>query len=124
MVQAAVEAATLVATSALAYVEARAALARRRRAGDLTPAEYRRLVRGFEEDWDGYLQIDVSTAVLREAAGLAEASGLRAYDAVHLASARVLRERAGEVTFACWDRALERAATGQGFRLLEGDSGH
>lgn len=108
------------ATSALAYVEARAALARRRQAGDLTPAKHRRLVRGFEHDWDAYVQIDVTTALLRDAAELAEASRLGAYDAVHLASARVLRDRGGEVTFACWDRTLERAAAGQGFRLLGG----
>jgi predicted nucleic acid-binding protein len=118
MVQAGVEAATLVATSALAYVEARAALARRRQAGDLTPAEHRRLLRRFEDDWDRYLQIDVTTAVLRDAADLAESARLRAYDAVHLASARVVRERAADVTFACWDRTLQRAARQHGFRTL------
>ena len=120
MVQAAVEAATQVATSALSYVQARAALARRRHAGDMTAAEHRRLVRGFQEDWDRYVQVDVTTDVLHDAAALAETTALRAYDAVHLASARTIRARAGTVTFACWDRTLERAAIRDGFRPLVG----
>lgn len=107
--------AELVATSPLAYVEARAAFTRRRREGRFPSPEYRRVVRGLDADWDRYLLVEVRMSVVREAARLAEAHRLRAYDALHLASARVVRDRLGEaVAFASWDADLGAAARREG----------
>ncbi len=47
----AVEQADAVATSLVAYTEARAAFARCRREGRFAPQVYRRIVGAFEEDW-------------------------------------------------------------------------
>lgn len=111
----------MAATAQIAYVEARAALARRRQAGDLSPAEYRRLREDFESDWERYLRLEVEEPLLRRAAGLADAHRLRAYDAVHLASAILLRTHLDdEVLFGSWDDPLDRAAAREGFRLLRG----
>ena len=108
------------ATSALAYVEARAAFTRKRREGGLTSAEYRAIVASLERDWPVYFRIRVTEALLREAAGLAENHRLRVYDAVHLASAKLLREETGDtVVFASWDTHLTAAARREGFEPLQ-----
>ena len=107
--------AQLVATATLAYVEARAAFARRYRERSFSGAEYRRIVRDLDRDWGHYLLLEVTEPLIREAAALAETHRLRAYDAVHLASARVLKRRLGAtVLFASWDTDLESAAGREG----------
>jgi predicted nucleic acid-binding protein len=119
VVRAGVAASEVVASSIAAFVETRAAFARRRRAGELAPADHRRLVQEFGADWDRYLKLEMSEAIVVEAAELADRHRLRAYDAIHLASVLLLRERIGEApTFACWDRELNTAAASEGLPLL------
>ncbi len=111
--------ATVLGTSIITYVEARSALARRRQHGDLSVSDYRRVAEGFEADWQRYVRTEVTEALLRDAAHLAELHRLRAYDAVHLGAAIVFRDGVGdETTFASWDDSLDRAASREGFRLL------
>ena len=118
-VRIAVEGTGLVVTSAIAYVEARAAFARLRREGALSAGHHRRTTRDLDTDWPRYLTIEVVTPIIREAARLAEAHRLRAYDAVHLASAAAAHRRlAGAVVFATWVGPLENAAKREGFRAL------
>jgi uncharacterized protein len=115
----AVAEARLVSTSALAYVEARAAFARKRRERALSPAAHRNLVRTLDGDWGRYLRIEASEGLIRDAASLAERHRLRAYDAMHLASAVLLKERLAEpVVFSSWDLALEGAARREGLGRL------
>jgi predicted nucleic acid-binding protein len=115
----ALAAATLVGTSVIAYLEARAALARRRRERDVSRAAQHRAVRELDADWNRYVVLEIHATLLRDAVRLSEAHGLRAYDALHLASARLMRHRLGDtVIFGCWDRQLVRAARAEGFRTL------
>jgi predicted nucleic acid-binding protein len=116
----AVSGADLIATSALAYVEARAAFSRRRREGGLGAKSYRKVIEYLDEDWPSYAVVDVTERVIREGARLAERHRLRAYDAVHLASAGILRDesRAEPMVFASWDAKLGRAARREGYSLL------
>jgi predicted nucleic acid-binding protein len=110
--------AIVVATSSITYVEARTALARRRRAGDLAAGEHRRLVGELDSDWDRYIRLEVSSALIREAAALADRYPLRAYDAIHLAAAVTARRRLGnDLVFACWDDTLSAAASREGLAL-------
>ena len=111
-VQKLVAKAELVATSVVAYAEARAALARRRREGGLTPAEYRRARAALDADWPRILTLEVSEPVARRAGDLAERERLRGFDALHLASyLTVAEEFPGEVVrFSAADKALTRAA--------------
>jgi uncharacterized protein len=52
------------------------------------------------------------SAIVRRAADLAEEFRLRAYDAIHLATAeRLFHEIQSEVRFACFDTELNRAAS-------------
>jgi predicted nucleic acid-binding protein len=119
LVRTAVDRAGMVATSALAYVEARAAFARRRQEGAMTAEDHRRVVRLLDVDWARYAVVEVSEGLIREAARLAERHRLRAYDAIHLASATAIRDRVGEpMVLAAWDQPLEKAAKNEGLGLL------
>lgn len=115
---AAVEEAEAIATSLLAYAEARAAFARARREARLSAHAYRQCVEAFAEDWTRYITVEVTDRLVKEAGDLAAHRGLRGYDAVHLASALTLRERvSSEVTFLAFDRALIVAARREALRL-------
>jgi predicted nucleic acid-binding protein len=119
VVRNAVAQAELVATAAIAYVEARAAFVRRHHEGGLSTAEYRRILRALDSDWARYLVVEIVDALIRNAARLAEAHRLRAYDAIHLASAAAVHHRLAEpVTFASWDAGLEKVARREGLKPL------
>jgi predicted nucleic acid-binding protein len=118
-VRSAVGQAELIATSAIAYVESRAAFVRRRYEGGLSAGDYQRIMRALDGDWARYLVVEVTDSLIRESARLAEAHRLRAYDAVHLASAATVHRRLAEpVVFASWDLGLEKVASTVGFESL------
>ena len=66
------EEAVLVATSSIAYVEARAAFSRRRRAGDLSVTEHRHLIGELDTDWARYVRLEVNDGLIRDAAAFAD----------------------------------------------------
>jgi predicted nucleic acid-binding protein len=107
-----VDAATIVATSSIAYTETRAALARRRRERVLRPAAFTSARKAFEAEWPQYLTIEVTSALCRQAGELAEHYRLRAYDSVHLAAFAEVAREAGvrETRFSSFDDRLNRAA--------------
>ena len=119
VVRDAVERSKLVATSSIAHAEARAAFARRRRE-DVLPLEgYKAVRRRFSDEWGSYLHLDVTDSIIAVAGDIAERHHLRAYDAIHLTTAIVLKERlSAPVVFASWDSALDRAARRAGLELL------
>jgi predicted nucleic acid-binding protein len=99
------------ATSLIAYTEARAAFARRFRENAFTPDEYRHLISVFDKDWENYLIVRVTKELVRLAGNLTEKHGLRAFDAIHLSSAIILRaEISGPLIFSCSDRRLQKAS--------------
>jgi len=109
------DAAEVLASSRIAYAEARAALARARRAQRLTDASHRAAVAAFEDLWTGFAAVEVSEAVVRQAGDLAEQHALRGFDAIHLASALVVqRQSSHSVSFSAWDETLMRAALVEG----------
>ena len=115
-----VDAATIVATSSIAYTETRAALARRRREGGLRPAAFASAKKALEADWPRYFTVGITSALCREAGEFAERYRLRAYDSVHLAAfAEVAREAGVRVTrFSSFDEALNHAARSLGRTLI------
>ena len=115
----AVEEADVVATSLLAYVEARAAFARANRDGRFADeGQYSLLLQNFGGDWAQYAKVNLSPSLAVSAGELAERHALRGYDAVHLASALALRDRVPDVIrFSSWDGTLARAAAAEGLEL-------
>lgn len=108
-----VENASVVATSVVAYAEARAAFSRRKREGVLTAHGLRRIKNAFDVDWPRYLAIGATEEICREAGDLAERHGLRGFDSIHLASFIEVARRAGPTTtrFCGYDDRLNEAVT-------------
>jgi predicted nucleic acid-binding protein len=122
LVRDASDAARFVATSEIAYVELRSALARRLHERGIALSDYRRAIARLQTDWGAILSVALDSPLIRRAGNVAEGYTLRAYDAVHLASALLVAEREenkGRFVFACWDRNLSAAATRAGLRLLK-----
>lgn len=71
----------------------------------------------LEQVWDEVYEIAVDRPLVHHAAWLAREMRLRAYDAVHLA-ALIAAGETDEVTFACWDADLRRAAQDLGYSLF------
>jgi predicted nucleic acid-binding protein len=112
IVRAEVGRARIVATSMIAYAEARAALARRRRERILAPRAFTTARRALENDWPMYLAVQVTEGLCRDAGNLAERYALRGFDGVHLASYLELVRHAGRAAtqFSSFDDRLNEAA--------------
>ena len=95
-VERAVEEAGRIVTSAVAYAEARAALARKLREDVFSEEEHREAVTALDEDWRTLEVLSVTENVARFAGDLAERHALRGFDAVHLASALLVRAASRE----------------------------
>lgn len=112
--------------SGIARVEVPAAIWRKERTGDLDVADAETLAAAFEADWFGteeepprFMAVSLLSGVLDRAAALTAAHGLRAYDAVQLASALAAREADPDCgQLICFDEQLRSAAARSGFALL------
>ena len=106
-----VESSDVVATSLIAYAEARSAFARRLREDIFSNDEYRQILSRFDQDWENCLRIGVTGDLVRRAGDLAEKHGLRGFDAIHLSSAITFREELSyPVYFSCSDLKLQNAS--------------
>jgi predicted nucleic acid-binding protein len=119
MVRQWVDDADTVATSIIAFVETRAAFARRHREKRISSAAHARLVRDFAADWDRYLVLEATQPLMTRAGRLAATHALRADDAIHLAAAITLQEKLAEpVSFASWDARLVFAARKETLQVM------
>ncbi|WP_304452028.1 type II toxin-antitoxin system VapC family toxin [Nocardiopsis sp. YSL2] len=118
-----------VVLSQLTQVEVPAALWKKQRMGELSVEDTGILVSAFEADYFGtpreprrFSAAVVSAEILEEAVRLTAVHGLRAYDAVQLASAKAVRSVDPRCTvFAVFDKDLREAAAMEGFRLFPED---
>lgn len=110
MVAQAVRESSRIATSTVAYAEARSAFARLRREGILSEEEHRRVVVALDERWPSYDRLAASDNIARLAGALAEQYALRGFDALHLASAVLTHSSRGNAKFLSFDNDLTRAA--------------
>lgn len=104
--------ASIVATSVVAYAEARAAFARLRRERALTAARFASVKREFSEQWPTYLSLEATDSLCRAAGEVAERYGLRGFDSIHLASYAEVARRAGVAgtRFSSFDDRLNHAS--------------
>jgi len=103
------------ALSRIAWVEAGAAFTRRMREGALSPSDLDRLLLRLAREVGECRVVEVTEEIVARSVRAVRSSPLRAYDAVHLASALWLRERLDpDVRFVCADRALARLAGEKG----------
>ena len=101
-----------VVSSQLVYPEARAAVAAAHRGRRITSATLRRAVARIDELCTELDIVGLDPDLARCAGDLAEAHGLRGYDAVHLATA--LSIDGESVLLATWDGDLARAGVTAG----------
>lgn len=99
----------------LLYPEARAAVGRAHRAGRITPHRQREAHAQVDRLWLGLERLDVTSSIARRAGDLAEVHGLRAYDAVHLASALTVAD--DDLAVVSADRRLLDAAAALGLNV-------
>jgi len=112
VVQGIIAATDMTFTSRLSYPEARAALAAAGRAGRLAAGDHTAAKRELDRAIASLGIVEMPAVLARAAGDVAERFGLRAYDAVHLASALVVDE--GDTLVVTWDRALASAASAAG----------
>lgn len=103
-------------TSRLAYVEVRAGLAAARRTGRMSAASHDVAVGDFERAWPEYDVVELDGTLGYRAAHVAERYGLRAGDAIHLASALEVGE--DETVMVAWDDRLRVAASAAGLTVF------
>lgn len=112
------------ATAKIAYAEVYAGLTRRYREGDLSTRTYVQACRQFERDWQAYVRVDLHDEILISARTLIRRHPLRSFDAIHLASALVLKDSLGEeVMFVAADEQLLKAARAERLRALNPETG-
>jgi predicted nucleic acid-binding protein len=104
--------ANVVATSVVAYPEARAAFARLRRERALSASELTSARRELDDQWPMYLTLEATDSLCRVAGELAEKYRLRGFDSIHLASWTEVarRARVDGARFSSFDDRLNEAA--------------
>ncbi|GAB3384404.1 type II toxin-antitoxin system VapC family toxin [Humibacter soli] len=106
-----------VVTSRLTYVEAGAALAQARRTGRVSDEQHRGGLENLSALWASFRVVDVDEPLVERAAEVAEDQGLRAYDAVHGASAELVASK--ETVGVSGDQALLAAWSDLGLITID-----
>ena len=105
----------------ITHLEARSALRRRQREGDISEADAHGILDQIEADVSSSFLIQPSTsAVIEDGARLIDRHALKVYDALQLAGCLVTREQVpGPLTFVCADLRLCAAAIQEGLAVLD-----
>ena len=106
-------------------VEVPSAIWRKQRAGELDVAQAATLLLAFEQDLRGrsdaparFAMAGLSEGILGDAPKLCATDGLKAYDAIQLATLTAVATAADVTAFACFDEQLRTSAARRGFALL------
>jgi uncharacterized protein len=97
------------ATARIARIEVR-----RRLALEFSGAELAAVRGDLDDDWERFRVIEVDEDVCERAAAIAEGTGVRSLDAIHLGAAEPLR---GAVSFLTYDRRQAEAARRLGWTV-------
>ncbi|GMA15751.1 PIN domain-containing protein [Deinococcus metallilatus] len=109
-VEAALEKSSDLASSAITYAEVCGVFARQLQQGRMSEEVYWTTRQAFEDNWEQVNVVEVSATVSKIAADVLKAQqGLRAMDALHLASGLALRGST-EIKFLTFDVRLQDAA--------------
>lgn len=113
---------TLVCAS-LGLVEVMATLSRKRKAREIASGQFIQKAKELEEDWERFIQIQMTTETMNSAKQLARDLALRGADAIHLASALTLKKRFVEnndrLVVVASDHELEQAAQSRGLEVID-----
>ncbi|MFB6723333.1 type II toxin-antitoxin system VapC family toxin [Kribbella sp. NPDC056345] len=101
----------------LLYLETASALARATRRGRVTEEQHTQALRRLDRLWQEINVVEPTGPLVRRAAELSASAALRAYDALHCASAEDVGEP--DLVFASGDRQLLKACAGLGFHVAD-----
>ncbi|MBI3756750.1 MAG: type II toxin-antitoxin system VapC family toxin [Deltaproteobacteria bacterium] len=109
--------------ASLGVVEVTATLARKAKAREISRGRLTQKVRELDEDWSRFIQIHLNVEAVTQAREVARQRALRGADAIHLASALLLRSRFVEaedrLVFVASDHQLKTAAQSAGLRVTD-----
>jgi predicted nucleic acid-binding protein len=106
-------------TSSVSYAETMAAMYRKKREQGLGGPLIRRIAASFRRDWESFVRVEVNDELNGYIDRVVAGYPLRGFDAIHLASAIVIRERLPEdFVFACFDERLLLAARSERFETF------
>ena len=113
--------AKVVLTSLIAFPEVLSAFNRARKGGRCTKSEMGIVRDEFLRIWPQFQFIRVNEELIQETGKLIFKHNLMGFDAVHLASALVLKQEDADigVFFSCFDQNLNQAARREGFLTHE-----
>lgn len=107
------------AVSQITWVEMCAALALKARTQQIQAAVADAAMGRLKSEWPIYTRLALDHALLNTAGEFAIQFGLRAYDSVQLATARLAHQQlGGSMAMCCFDNQLNRAAEKLGIPLL------
>jgi predicted nucleic acid-binding protein len=111
--------ATEIVTSSVAYAETLASLYRKKREIPLEKEVIQRILEAFRLDWESFLRVEVTDELNDIIDRIIRRYPLRGFDAIHLASAVLVRESLPEnFLFACFDQRLSQAARKEGLETF------
>jgi uncharacterized protein len=108
-----------IATSSVAYAEALASIYRKKREVQTEEPLIQAALNSLNEDWPGFIRVEVNDGLNGNIEKVLQKHQLRGFDAIHLASALLIKERLPEdFIFACFDQRLMSAAVVEGLNVL------
>lgn len=111
------------ACASLGLIEVMATLARKGKAGEINPSMLKQKAEELEEDWGQFIQVQLTDEAVDIAKRLAREQALRGADAIHLASAILLRSRFAEeddrLIFVTSDHELKEKAQSSGLDVID-----
>ena len=109
----------LSATATITYAEMYSGFSRKHREGGLSTKQYNFVCEEFESYWPSCICLQLTPIVLALARDLMKRNPLRAFDAIHLASALSLEKEMTEpITIIASDEKLLQAAAAEGLSWL------
>lgn len=113
------KAATHIVTSFVAYAETMASIFRKKREEGLADRLIQKIADLFRQDWESLIRVEVNSELNGYIDRVVKGYPLRGFDAIHLASAMVIRERIPEdFVFVCFDDRLASAARSEGLETF------
>lgn len=113
----------LVASASLGMIEVAATLARKAKGREIDPSMLEDKLRALDEDWTRFIQVHMAMDVVDMARQVAQELALRGADAIHLASALLLRQyledESTQLMFVASDRELKDAAKTSHLTLID-----
>ena len=114
----------LAVTATITYAEMYSGFSRKKREGGLSSGQYHSVCGEFESYWPSCLHVELTKDILTRARDLMGRHPLRAFDAIHLASALSLKKDAGEsMTIIAADERLLQAAEAEDLDFMNVEHG-